>query len=179
MNLFSILNHGIELLQTNAIILTLLILVIFLIIIICLLSKHTTSTLARIDKLSKDLRSEIQDSIRPKFLEVSPAAEEMIALATEIWRFEQKFNKLEDQPSESYIKSTKHSIEKFKRYLAKYDIEIIDYTGQKFNDGLNVEILNTESNQSVQNAYIKETFEPAIMLRGTLIKRAKVILIDN
>ncbi len=166
-------------LQANAILIALVALIFFLILIIWLLAKYLYSILNKIDLLSKNLGLEIQNSVRPAFLEVSVSAEELIELAAEVWRFEQKFNKIVSQLPENYIKATKHSIEKFRRYLTKYDIQVIDFTGQKFNDGLNVDILNTEKDPSAEGSYVKETFEPAIMLRGTLVKRAKVIIVNN
>jgi molecular chaperone GrpE (heat shock protein) len=134
--------------------------------------------LRSITKTSKDLQNELRSVVQPKFLDISVALEEILELAVEVWRLEIRLAKV-DQLPENYSKATAHSVSKFKRYLSKHDIEIIDYTGQKFNDGLNVEVLNYETDTSVVEPYIKETFEPSLMVRGELVKRAKVIVVKN
>ena len=72
-----------------------------------------------------------------------------------------------------------NSIQKLKRYLEKYDVEILDYKNQKFNEGLNLDVLSVEKDSSIQEPQIKETIEPTIMLKGQVIRKAKVILLTK
>ncbi len=147
-----------------------------ILLIVLLILKH--SILRAVRRSSTDLKNELKSVVQPKFLDISIALEEILELAVEVWRLEIRLAKAEQLP-ENYSKAATHSVSKFKRYLSKHDIEIIDYTGQKFNDGLNVEVLNYENDPSVTEPYIKETFEPSLMVRGELVKRAKVIVVKN
>ena len=112
-------------------------------------------------------------------MQLTPDAASLVELAVEIWRMEQRLGKATNVLPENLKRGTDNSILKFKKYLEKYDIEIIDYAGQKYNDGLNIEILSVEKDPSVTERTIKETVEPAITCRGRVIKKAKVILASN
>ena len=68
---------------------------------------------------------------------------------------------------------------KLKRYIANYDVEIVDYTNQKFNDGLNLDVLSVEKDPSITVPTVKETVEPTILVKGQVVKKAKIILINN
>jgi molecular chaperone GrpE (heat shock protein) len=80
---------------------------------------------------------------------------------------------------ENQQKGLQISIEKLKRYVGKYDIEILDYTNQKFNDGLNLDILSVEKDPSLQAPIVKETIEPTILVKGQVVRKAKIILLTN
>jgi hypothetical protein len=64
------------------------------------------------------------------------------------------------------------------RYLDRNDIKVTDYTDQKYNEGMNLEVLAVEKDASLRQAIIKETHEPAVTLKGKLIRKAKVILLE-
>lgn len=131
------------------------------------------------DDLYFKIRDEIRSSVTPHFVQLSPDTESIVELAIEIWRIEQRVAKAESVLSENLRKGMDNSILKMRRYLGKYDVEIIDYAGQKYNDGLNLEILSVEKDSSVSERMIKETVEPAITCRGRVIKKSKVVLISN
>jgi len=131
------------------------------------------------DELFLKIRNEIHSSVVPHFIQLTPDAESLIELAVEMWRLEQRLGKAANVLPENLKRGTDNSIMKFKRYLEKYDIEIIDYAGQKYNDGLNLEITAVEKDPSVAERMIKETVEPAIICRGRVIKKSKVILVSN
>jgi molecular chaperone GrpE (heat shock protein) len=63
--------------------------------------------------------------------------------------------------------------------LEKYDIEIVDYTNQKFNDGLNLDVLSVEKEPTISESIVKETVEPTVMYRGQVIKKAKIIVLSK
>ncbi len=165
--------------STNSVYITIFLIALLLVVILLIALLILKQLILRsIAKTSKDLQNELRSVVQPKFLDISVALEEILELAVEVWRLETRLAKV-DQLPENYSKATAHSVSKFKRYLSKHDIDIIDYTGQKFNDGLNVEVLNYETDTSVTEPYIKETFEPSLMVRGELVKRAKVIVVKN
>jgi len=129
--------------------------------------------------VGKNLREQIRESVESKFIEVSPNAKEMTELAVEIWRIEQRISKSASSLAENQIKGLENSIQKLKRYLEKYDFEIIDYKNQKFNEGLNLEILSVEKDPELLEPIVKETVEPTIMCKGQVVRKAKIILLTN
>jgi hypothetical protein len=66
-----------------------------------------------------------------------------------------------------------------KKYISNYDVEIVDYTNQKFNDGLNLDVLSVEKDPAVASPTVKETVEPTILVKGQVVKKAKIILLSN
>lgn len=176
LNFFSYINTFMSANISNVIVFMIALLLLVCVLIALLILKH--HILKAISRSSKELKDELKSVVQPKFLDVSPNLEEMLDLAIEVWRLDIRISKSTELP-ENYSKATTHSVSKLKRFLLKHDIEVIDYTGMKFNDGLNVEVLNYENDSSITEPYIKETFEPTIMLRGELVKRAKVIVVKN
>ncbi len=126
-----------------------------------------------------ETRKDIQSAVVPKFLDISTQLKDLIELSIEIWRLENKINKIFTNISEAQRESITNSIQKVKRYLGKNDIEILDYTDKKFNDGINLEILAVEKDLSIKEPIIKETKEPTIMYRGQVVKKGKVIILTN
>ena len=57
--------------------------------------------------------------------------------------------------------------------------ELLDYTNQKFNDGLNLDILSVEKDPSLPAPIVKETIEPTILVKGQVVRKAKIILLTN
>lgn len=157
----------------------LLIVTILLIFIILLLSKITTGVAKRIDHLRDTLREELKFSVQPKFIEMSLSVESLVELAVEVWRIEQRIVKVSSSLPEAQRKGVETSVQKLKRYLGKYDLEIRDYTNQKFNEGLNLDVLSVEKDPSITEPIVKETVEPTILCKGQVVKKAKIILLSN
>lgn len=157
----------------------LLIVTILLILIILLLSKIATDLARRIDHLRDTLREEIKFSIQPKAIEMSFSVEALVELAVEVWRIEQRLAKVSSGLSDIQRKGLESSVQKLRRYLEKYDIEIRDYTNQKFNEGLNLDVLSVEKDPAITEPIIKETVEPTIMCKGQVVKKAKIILLST
>jgi hypothetical protein len=116
----------------------------------------------------------IENSVEQKFIEFAPSVDDISSIAVEIWRINKRVEKL--TLPENSQKPITTSIEKLISYLKNKDIEITDYTGLKYNDGLNVDILSVNDGVQMENALIVETVEPAISYRGKITKKAKVIL---
>lgn len=161
---------------TFLIILTLTVLpcVVFL---ICF-SRNSKRVQEKFDNLYKKIKEDIRFSIQPMG-DVPMGVEEITELATEIWRIEQRLSKTADKISDVHKKGLENSVQRLKRYLQKFDVEIQDYTGQKYNDGFNFDILSREQDPSLEHPIIKETVEPTITCRGRIVKKAKVILASN
>ena len=142
-------------------------------------SNQQTEKLDKFDKLYKKISEEIKYAVAPKSLNLSSSVSELVDLATEVWRIEQRLSKVADTLPETQRKGLENSVHKFKRYISNYDIEIIDYTNQKFNDGLNLDVLSVEKDPAITTPTVKETVEPTIMVKGQVVKKAKIILISN
>jgi molecular chaperone GrpE (heat shock protein) len=125
------------------------------------------------------IKNDINFAVAPNLINLSPSTDDFIQFAIEIWRIEQRVAKLTETLPENQQKGLENSIQKFRRYLGKYDIEIVDYTNQKFNDGLNLDVLSVEKELTVSESIIKETVEPTIMYRGQVIKKAKIIVLSK
>jgi hypothetical protein len=121
------------------------------------------------------VRKDIKESIIPKFIPIQ--TKNLIEHAIELWRFESRINRILIKSSEEEKKLITNSINKLKRYLVKNDIELIDYTNQKYNDGLNLEILAVEKDPKIVDSIIKETKEPTVTHKGKVISKGKVIIL--
>lgn len=126
----------------------------------------------------RKLTDEIRFSIQP-MSDIPLGVEEITELATEVWRIEQRIAKVGSKVDDIHKKGLDNSIQRLKRYLQKYDVEIHDYTGQKYNDGLNLDVLSREIDRTIQFPIVKETVEPTITCRGRVVKKAKIILASN
>lgn len=133
----------------------------------------------KFEKLFLKIREEIKFAVAPKFMEISLGVNELVDLAVEVWRMEQRISKSAANLPENQLKGLENSVQKLRRYLEKYDVEIIDYKNQKFNEGLNLDILSVEKDPSLPQPIVKETIEPTIMCKGQVVRKAKIILITN
>ncbi len=127
----------------------------------------------------RQLNKKIQDSVQTKFLELSPSTSSMVELAIEVWRIEKRLAKAKSSLTDDQNKAFENSANKLHRYLNKNDITFADYTDQKYNEGLNLDILSIEKDSSISESIIKETHEPAVMHKGQLIKKAKVVVLEK
>jgi len=153
--------------------------IFLLIVVIIVLKQNSLKNSEQMNSFYQNLREEIQFSIKPEYLQLSLSTQDLVELAVEIWRTEQRVLKFWASLSESQQKGLENSIQKLKRYIEKYDIEIIDYTNQKFNDGLSLDVLSVEKDPSVVEPIIKETIEPTVICKGQVVKKAKVIVLRN
>ncbi len=146
-----------------------------LVLCLCFLTFFFYLILKKFDRVSEL----IQNSITPKFIDTSPKSNDLFDFAIEIWRLEQKINKVLPSLPENQRKNFENSFQKLKRYLEKNDVEFIDYFNKKYGDGLNLEILSVEKDPKVNESKIKETIEPTILYRGQVVRRGKVILLSK
>jgi hypothetical protein len=125
------------------------------------------------------IHKEIQFSIAPKFLEISAQTDDLVELAIELWRMERRINKILPLVPEDQRDILTNSMQKLKRYLDKNDIEILDHTNQKYDDGLNLEILAVEHDPNISEPTIKETKEPSVLHKGQVVHLGKVIIVNK
>ena len=105
-----------------------------------------------------------------------PKTQDLVDLAIELWRLEIKLSKVKDKLSEDENKALNNSLDRIKRFINKNGIEVTDYTGQNYNDGMNIDILHIEKDPSLKQDIIFQTHEPAVAHNGKLYRKAKVIV---
>lgn len=164
----------------NTILIVGLVVVFFFLLFPFIFNKRKNrSGVDKFEELHKKIREDIKFAISPKFIELSMGVNELVDLAVEIWRIEQRIIKVTDILPENQKKGLENSISKLKRYISNYDIEVIEYTNQKFNDGLNLDILSVEKDPNIEISIVKETVEPTVLVKGQVVKKAKVILLSK
>jgi len=124
-----------------------------------------------------ETRKDIQSAVTPKFIEMSSQVKDLVELSIEIWRLENRINKINSNLEENQKEGINNSIQKIKRYLDKNDIELIDHTNHKFNEGRNLDILAVEKDSNLPEAIVKETKEPTVMYKGQVVRKGKVVVI--
>jgi molecular chaperone GrpE (heat shock protein) len=140
--------------------------------------KPTEST-DKFEELYKKISEDIKYAVSPKFVELSLGVNDLVDLAVEVWRMEQRIIKSASSLPENQLKGLENSTQKLKRYLEKYDIEIVDYKNTKYNDGLNLDVLSVEKDPTLSESRVKEVVEPTIMCKGQVVRKAKIILLSN
>ena len=153
-----------------------LLLILFIIISLAVYYKKKRKEEDKFESLYLKIKKDITFAVAPKFIQLSVEVSSLVNLAIEIWRIEQRLNKSSSQLSSNHKKALDNSLYKLRDYLEQYDIEIVDYTNQKFNDGLNLDVLSVEKDKTVKVPFIKETVEPTILCKGQVINKAKIIL---
>lgn len=124
-----------------------------------------------------EVRKDIESAVVPKFIDISIRTGDLIEHAIELWRMEQRLNKVSlDESQQAFFTNAIHRL---KRYLDKNDIEIVDHTGQKFNVGRNLDVLWVEESPSVAEPIIKETKEPTILCKNQIVHKGKVIVLEG
>ena len=105
----------------------------------------------------------------------SENSDSMIALANEVWRLENRIQKVAENISDDQKKAIDLSISKIYTFLNTHNIEVKDYTARKYSEGTNVEVLSY-SEEGDQPDMIIKTHSPEIRKNGKIIKKAKVIV---
>jgi len=132
-----------------------------------------------LDDLYHKIKEDIAFSVQHKFIELSQGMTELVELAVEVWRIRARITKAGSDLSEVQKKGLETSIQKLVNYLDRYELEIVDYTGEKYNDGLNLDVLSVEKDPSIEVPFVKETVEPTILCKGQVVRKAKIILVSN
>lgn len=135
--------------------------------------------LSKISSQISETREDIHSVIAPKFLDISPKLKDLIELSIEIWRLENRLNKVLSNLPDNQKENITNSIQKLKRYLDKNDIELIDHTNHKFNEGRNLDILAVEKDINISEPVIKETKEPTVVYKGQVVSKGKVIILTG
>ena len=113
------------------------------------------------------------------FVDLSPKSTDLVELAVEIWRIKNRIGKAGSDLQEIQKRGLESSAQKLQKYLDTFKIAIVDHTNQKYNEGMNVDVLSFEVDPKVTSPLIKETIEPTITCEGKVIRKGKVVVIKN
>lgn len=125
--------------------------------------------------LYKNIQKNIKISVAPHFMNVSPSVQQFKDLIIALFMLKKHINKIAlEQNLESKFRPVSSAILRIENILKIFGFEIVDYTNQKYNDGMNIDIINTVKS-NIKHPTIKETIEPSIIYNGELLSKAKVI----
>ena len=138
-----------------------------------------TENIPKMHLLIPDNKKSVKSNTSIKFVNVSIETKDLIDLGIDVWRMEQRLNKVLNSLPENSQELLKNSIQKIKRYLDKNEMEIVDHTNQKYNDGKNIEVLAVEKSPNISESIIKETKEPTILHKDLVVNKGKVIILEK
>ncbi len=103
------------------------------------------------------------------------------AVAIEMWRLEKRLSKIKDTIREkvgSEADAVYDQLQRIRDCLGKYEIEIKEYTGESYNDGLSLRALHVETDENLPRGtmMIIETVKPSVYLKGNIISHGEVVV---
>lgn len=109
----------------------------------------------------------------PQLLDVPLAS--LAELAIECWRLERWLNAQEQTAATSH---GRHAARRLNRFLSERELTVTDITGEKYEPGLAVEVLDALDDESLPEgvAFIDETVSPIVMWRGTVVRFGQVVV---
>ena len=128
---------------------------------------------------TESIKDEIKTTISSKQNEDSNNIKDLSEMAVDVWRLEKRLQKIGTNLPETQIKAFENSLQRLKRVLSKLDIETIDYSNQKYNEGMNLDIITIEKDNSIPYTMIREMVEPTVLSKGKIIKKGKVIIVEK
>jgi hypothetical protein len=159
-----------------------IVLILFLAVIVFIVERKYYLDLKKKSFVDSN-KSEIHKykSIQPQtmFVDLSPKSSDLIDLAVEIWRIKNRIAKVESGLPEIQKRGLESSIQKLSKYIDSFNVKIVDHAGQKYNEGMSVNVLSFELDPSISTSVIKETIEPTIIYDGKVIRKGKVIVVKN
>lgn len=107
--------------------------------------------------------------------EITIAIKDLAEIAANSWKLEQWVG--QHRCAES-LSMPRHFGRKMNTFLQAYDLSFIDLTGQPFDVGLSVEIIDSieDSSLSEGQSIIGEVIRPVVLWRGVVIRHGEVVL---
>ena len=125
--------------------------------------------------LYKKWQKNIKISVTPHFLNISPTVQQFKDLIIALFMLKKHINRIALELNlDTKFRPINSAISKIEGILKAFGFEIVDYTNQKYNDGMNIDVINTVKS-NIKHPTIKETIEPSIIYNGELLSKAKVI----
>jgi len=122
---------------------------------------------------------ELVNSCVNREIESPENIDNLVDLSFDVWRMEKRIHSMKTVLDENQINLFETTIERMKRALGKNNIEIVDFTNQRYIPGQNIDVLASEKDPQISFSIIRETIEPTILYNGKVIKRGKVIVLEK
>ncbi len=150
---------------------------VLIIALFCLLHKRTNIK----NRLESEQVLNRSQDVQPHavFVDLSPKSTDVVDLAVEVWRLNNRISKIGNGLSDIQKRGIESSLQKFTKFLDNYSVKIIDSVGEKYNEGMNLDVLSFEKDPNLKMPLIKETVEPSITCKGQIIKKGKIIVASN
>jgi hypothetical protein len=97
-----------------------------------------------------------------------------IEIATTIWRLKRRLST--DGDASDIVRRSSRDIESMSDSLQQSEIEIKDYTGQKYDDGMALQVLAFQPIPGLNQKQIIETIKPTIFQKNKTIQVGQVIV---
>lgn len=109
----------------------------------------------------------------PTQLEVPLAS--LIELAIEGWRLE---HWMAASPPEKVASKLRHVSRRLQKFLHERELAALDLTGQKYEPGMAVEVLEALEDKSLRGdeKFIVEMVEPVVLWRGRVVKFGLIVV---
>lgn len=101
---------------------------------------------------------------------------EIWKLAVEIWKLEKRLKKI-DNLSDDDVKATSFLLNRMYKIIEWYDVQLLDYTGQKFLEWMaGIDILSAETDKDIDFPIIWEVMTPLVVIGWKIDQRSKVVI---
>lgn len=90
-------------------------------------------------------------------------------LSTRLWRTERQLKRLHENAPNEHSERLTRRFEEVLETLREYDVEILDHTGEKYDAGLTLKVLQYEPQDGIAHEVILETVKPSVRLQKVLV----------
>ncbi len=96
-------------------------------------------------------------------------------LAVDWWRLDRWLSAL---PAEAPVSHVRHAARRLHRFLSEQEVAVRDLTGQAYEPGLAVEVLDALEDASMtdERVMIDEMVAPVVFWRGTVVRHGQVVI---
>ena len=99
----------------------------------------------------------------------------LVELAVESWRLE---HWLAGLPPEKVASKLRHVARRLQKFLAERELSALDLTGQRYEPGMAVEVLEVLTDESLraEEKLIVEMVAPIILWRGRVVRHGQIVV---
>ena len=97
-------------------------------------------------------------------------------LATNIWRMQQKMLDTESGEAKDEFRRVYRYVEAIFDALTRYGVETKDHARQKYDDGLGLKVITSESRPDLKHPEIIETLKPTVRYKGKSLQIGEVVV---
>lgn len=99
----------------------------------------------------------------------------LVELAIESWRLEQWIAAM---PPEKTASKVRHVARRLQKFLSERELSSLDLTGQKYEPGMAVEVLEAFADESLRadEKLIAEMVAPIVLWRGRVVRHGQVVV---